>query len=188
MPDPPEVPEYEPSDGVSRLEELTIAIHDQLADSTVERMFGRNAKSKQTQARRIVWIPMGGQLIPPRQGGGRLPADGTQFRIQSCQDRQARFAAHIYARTYEEAEALLDRVIAAIMLVIPNVTWPAPYEDKTHEDKNEAGVTRRTELIVLHVQTRLPVPDEVKPLRTITGTDHVCGTIQGDGTVKPQEG
>jgi hypothetical protein len=157
MPDDPIVPEYEPVDGVSRLEELTIAIHEKLNDPSVERLFGRNAKAKQTQARRIVWVPMGGQLIPPRQGGGRPPGDGTAFRIQSCQDRQPRIAAHIHARTYEQAEALLDRLIAATMIVIPNVTFPAPYEETT-------------------------------PLRTITGIDHVCGTIQEDGTIKPQEG
>lgn len=171
---------------VSRAEALAIAIHEQLNDSSVERLFGRNDKAKNAQARRIVWIPVGGTIDDPRQGGGRRPADGAQSRVQSCKDRKARIEAHIYAESYAETEALLDRLIAATCIVLPNQTFDGGYQDVTQEQRNEAGVTNRTDLIVLTLEVRLPVRAEVKELRPIVAFDHVCGTLQQDGSILPQ--
>lgn len=172
----------------TRLEQLGAAVHERLAaampDAPVKDYYDRVALTMHQQRRRIVWITEGGTTEPPRQGGGRTPTDGSPSRAQACRIRVEAIDAYAFAENRERTEQLLDALIAAVCTVlqvveIPTYRW-------TTEEVSQAGQTLRVAAVVLRINARLPVAEEIKPLSPILGADDLCGTIQPDGSFKPQ--
>ena len=177
--------------GNSRLQDLTAAFHQRLNDATVAYVFGRADFDDHQQTRRIVWVREGSQLEPPYRAGGTFIDGNPAVRVRICADRIERVAAHIFAEDDEAADTLLDNLIAAVLLTIPAQHRQFPvlsYEWKTHEPR-EAGHTLRAEYVILHCAFRLPVPDEIKPLRELEDFTDECGSLQQDGstTEEPTE-
>lgn len=169
----------------SRLQEFAELVHDELGDATVVAKHDRVALQQHQQRRRIVWLTEGGQTIPPAQRGATFSIDGVGQRIQICRMRVEHVDAHLFAEDRETTEHLLDNVIAAVCNVlkvveIPSYTWES-------EDNAEAGRALRGAHCVLRINLHLFVPQEIKPLRLITGVEDVCGTLDDDGEVVPQE-
>lgn len=174
----------------TRLKEVAVAVHELLNAALpeaeqVKDYHDQVALTQHQQRRRIVWLTQGGTTEPPKQGGGRLPSDASAYRIQACKTRVERVDAHLFAETRELTEQLLDQVIAALCTVLQVVEIPG-YEWRT-EEVGEAGRALRVACCVLRFLLRLPVPEEIKPLTPITGVEDVCGTLQPDGSIKPQE-
>jgi hypothetical protein len=169
---------------MTRLEEFATDVHAVLGDDTVKPYFDATALQEHKQQRRIVWVTPGGTTEAPRQGGGRPPVDGTQFRIQACRMRVENVDAHVYAENRETTEVLLDNLIAAVCLTLAVVEIPT-YTWETEEIGN-AGRTLRIAHCILRIYLRLPVPDQIRPLLPITGIEDECGTLLPDGSIKPQ--
>jgi hypothetical protein len=168
----------------TRLEEFATAVHAALGDPSVKAYFDATALQEHKQRRRIVWVTPGGTTETPRQSGGMPPSDGSKMRIQACRVRVENIDAHIYAENRETTEILLDNLIAAVCLTInpaemPTYTWET-------ETLDNAGRTLRIAHCILRIYLRLPVPDEIKQLFPIRGVEDECGTLQDDGSIKPQ--
>lgn len=134
---------------------------------------------------RIVWLTAGGTVGEPRQAGGASPTSGAANRNRACRTRIERCEAHMFAANREEAETLLDAVIAAIHELNEDTEFGG-YVYPQEEDRAKSGRVLRAHEVVLVFNLRLPVSAEIAPLVTITGVTDVCGTIQADGTVRPQ--
>lgn len=170
----------------SRLEDITIEIHERLNDATLERRFGRKELQHHDQERRIVWVRVLSPIDTPKRAGATMVVGDPEHRVNVCQIRVETVEAHIFAETDELIDQLLDNVIAACWLTLQSVavqftnySWVSQYE-------NEAGETLRTEKVVLRLSFRLPVPEEIKQLTPITEISHVCGTLTNDGDFNPQ--
>lgn len=168
----------------TRLSEFATLVHAQLADASVKKFDDIVALQKHTERRRVVWITPGGTTEPPPQAGGRSPADGTSFRVQACRTRVENVDVHIFAESRELTERLLDNLIAAICLVAKVVAIPT-YRWET-EERDQSGKVLRAHECVLRINLRFAVPDEVKPLTPVTAQEHLCGTLQEDGSITPQ--
>lgn len=173
----------------TRLEEIAVAVHQRLnaalpPEAQIKAYHDRVALTAHQQRRRIVWLTEGGTTQPPRQGGGRPPTDGTPVRAQSCRMRVEEADAHIFAENRERTEELLDALIAAVCTVLAVVEIPT-YRWVT-EEVTQAGQALRVAYCVLRILIRLPVPEEIAALSPILGVDDICGTIQPDGSFKPQ--
>jgi hypothetical protein len=176
--------------GDTRLQELVTAIHATLNDASVAARVGRVYLDEHDQARRVVWVREGGDVEPPKQAGGRLvpgaTPDDPDFRVRACKIRVERVQAHIYAEEEDLAENLLDAIIAAVCLTVPTVRMTG--YDWVTEEAEHAGRTLRTSKVVLKMQGfRLPVPDEIRQLEPVQAVDHVCGTLDANGDVVPQD-
>lgn len=169
----------------TRLAEFADLVHAKLNDPTVKKLDDVEALQKHEERRRIVWVTPGGTVEQPRQAGGRMPTDGTQFRIQLCKVRVENVDAHIFAETRERTEQLLDNVIAALCITaesgieMPTYTWVT-------QERDNAGKVLRAQYCVLRFRLRLPVPEQIKPLGTFNAVDDVCGMLDEDGNVVPQ--
>lgn len=168
----------------SRLEQLTLDIHETLNDATVEHRFGRKHLEHHDQERRIVWVRAPSRLEEPRQAAARKVVGTTEYRVTTCVDRMDAVEAHIWAEDDESIDQLLDNLVAAICLTQRFMAWGG-YTYASQEPK-EGGETARTEKIILRVSFRLPVPEEIKPLKVIIGLDHECGTLLPDGSTQPE--
>lgn len=135
---------------------------------------------------RIVWITPGGTVVAPRRGGAEQPTSGAANRNRSCRTRDERVQAHIFARDRAEAETLLDAVIAAIHELAPDSEF-GDYGYPQEADRAKSGQTLRAHECVLLFKLRLPVSAEIAPLVTITAVEDVCGYIQPDGSIVPQD-
>lgn len=189
MPDPDPTDELDQTgDGpVSRLEELVALIFEKLNDATVDFRFGRKYLKRHGTARRVTWVPAGGRIESSRQAGGRpVTTDTGTFRARSIRTRVERVEAHIYAESFTAAEELLDAIIAATDLAIPTVEWPGDHAWPS-EVPVEAGETLRTSNVVRSMAFRLPVLEEVQRLAPIASTAVDGGTLQNDGSTKPQD-
>jgi hypothetical protein len=161
-------------------------VHVTLNDPTVKAYHDRVALQQHQQRRRVVWLTPGGTTEPPKQGGGRLPTDGTAFRVQACRVRVEQVHAHIFAETRELTEQLLDNLIAAVcstlgVVEIPTYAWVT-------EERDQAGTVLRAAECILRINLRLPVPEQIKPLTPVIGVEDVCGTLDDDGNTVPQGG
>lgn len=166
--------------GQSRLERITRAIHDEMADPSIEYLFGRKYLDQHGTDRRIVYVPNGGTIAAPNKIG----ADVGSHRVRMCRARVSSVEAHAYAEDIESADDLLDALIAAVCLVVPDAVFGS-YDDVSDE-VGEAGETLRSYKVICRFQLRLPVPVEVKKLRTIVAIEHECGMLQPDGSIAPQ--
>lgn len=168
----------------TRLEEQAELIHKEFA-TPIEMREGADALNLHDEKRRIVWVTPGGTIAAPPQAGGRMADDDDTVRIVACRLRSEDVDVHLFGSNRADAEQMLDATIAAIHKAcgpsarITSYSYPNEEQDKT-------GVTRRTHKCVLKIQLRMPVPEEIAPLREITGADHECGTIQDDGSITPQ--
>lgn len=174
---------------MTRLEEVATAVHALLDEGAVEPneigiAHDAVALQQHQKQRRIVWLTTGGAIEPPRQAGGRVPSDGTAARVRLCKVRVERVEAHIFAETRELTEILLDNVIAALTHVLELVEMPS-YDWET-EVTERAGKVLRSQHCVLHFLLRLPVPDQIRELRTVAGIEDVCGTLAEDGSITAQ--
>jgi hypothetical protein len=135
---------------------------------------------------RIVWLTPGGRVAVPRQAGGALPSSGAANRNRACRTREERVEVHIFGADREEAESLMDRVIAAIHELAPDTEF-SDYVYPQEGQRAKSGRVLRAHECVLIFDLRLPVSAEIAPLRTITGVTDICGTIQPDGSIVPQD-
>lgn len=168
----------------TRLSALADEFHAKLNDPTVKKFDDVEALQKHEVRRRVVWTSPGGTTRPPKQAGGRLPADGSDARIVACRTREANVEAHIFADTLANTELLLDNLIAAICLTMRVVEIPG-YSWETQEREN-SGRVLRSQYCILRVTIPLPVPEQITPLLAFEEIDDVCGTIQPDGSIVPQ--
>lgn len=135
---------------------------------------------------RIVWLTAGGSVDAPRQAGGASPTSGAANRNRACRTRTERCEAHMFAADREEAETILDAVIAAIHELNADTEFGG-YVYPQEEDRAKSGRVLRAHEVVLVFNLRLPVSAEIAPLVTITGVEDICGTIQPDGSIVPQD-
>ena len=178
-----------------RSEELMAAVEQKLSDDSVAFRFGRKFLAHHDQARRIVFVPVGGAINPPKSAGSRrlgaAPGETEEPKVRilpTIAECVEQVDVYIYGEDFGATEALKDGVIAAISKAIgaaPSAVF-ARYVWASQESE-EAGDTNRTELIVLTFTLALPVPEAFEPLRRVTGFTDVCGTIQPNGTVLPQQ-
>jgi hypothetical protein len=169
----------------TRLEEIAEKVHETLDDPSVKRLHGWPALSEHAARRRAVWCSTGGTIEEPRQGGGRRPTGETDTseaqtaRIVACKIRVEDVQIHIYGETAEVTEQLLDNLIAAIYItlgtpMIPNYRWVS-------QQTETSGRTLRNEKIVLFLKLRLPVPEEISPLRKIEGITFSAVLLDDEG-------
>ena len=172
----------------TRLSTFAAEVHAYLAAQgvTVTQRDEIEALQQHDKLSRIVWLTAGGSVDSARQAGGAPPTSGAANRNRACRTRAERCEAHIFAADREEAEVLLDAVIAAIHELNADTEFGA-YVYPQEEDRAKSGRVLRAHEVVLVFTLRLPVSAEIAPLVTITGASDICGTIQDDGTVRPQD-
>lgn len=164
----------------SRLERITREIHDKLNDPGIEYGFGRKSLTEHAERRRIIYVRDGGIVAPPKQPIG----DVDRYRIKICRSRVESVEAHVYGENDEDADDILDALIASVCAKIPDAKI-SKY-DAISEEKSEAGHALRTYKYLLRFEMWLPVPSEIKELRTVTAVADVCGTLDANGEVVPQ--
>jgi hypothetical protein len=174
------------------------AIHEQLADSTVELRFGREWLNKNDQRRRIVWVRPGGTTNPPGRGGGlyRSPAEveaeaemvptgepveapsGT--RVQFCYEPVDQAFAHIYAENDSLLEQLFYKLLAAIKLACGHHATPGAY---AWPNEFDGSLGKRQPKIELRVDFTFAAPEEIAALVIITSAVH---THRFEGHTQPE--
>jgi hypothetical protein len=175
----------------TRLHAFAAAVHNALETAgvtDVEMRVGRKAVAFHGPKRKVAWVCPGGKLTSPKQGGPRLPTGVTDSRTTSCKTNEATVLAYIYGGSDEATEDLFEAVVAAACSV-PGAQLEMPDWRWVTQEDEKAGHTDRTELIILTMALRLPVHDEIAPLREILSVDDVCGTLGGteaDWTITPQ--
>lgn len=134
---------------------------------------------------RIVWVTPGGEVVVPRQAGGVSTGAGAS-RTRASRVREERVEAHLFARDRAEVETLLDALIAAIHEIAPDTDFDR-YVYVQEEDRAKSGQVLRAHECVLLLKVRLPVSAEISPLTLIESVEDICGYIQPDGSIVPQD-
>lgn len=164
---------------------LGARVAETLADITVEEYYGLASLKEHCGARHMHWVSPGGTLVPPAQAGAReVPANATQ-RKPACVTLEAEVQCHIFAESDEALERLLRNVLAA--LALGGIRYKSGrYRVPTQEDAEVAGITLRSEWMILTFTVNWPVIEEIQPLREVLSTLQTSGVIQADGSVNPQ--
>lgn len=172
----------------TRLAAFAAEVHAYLAAQgvTITQRGEIEALQQHDKLARIVWLTTGGSVDSARQAGGAPPTSGAANRNRACRTRSERCEAHMFGADREEAEALLDAVIAAIHELNADTVFGG-YVYPQEDDRAKSGRVLRAHEVVLVFNLRLPVSAEIAPLVTITGATDICGTIQADGSIVPQD-
>jgi hypothetical protein len=179
-----------PASEMSDLEVVTVRIHRQLNDPSVQRVFGAMGLHQHAGGRRIVWVRVQSPVEPPKQAGGRMqsrqgaqgeqpkPQDGSRWRLARV--RVQTVDAHIYGEDDGVIDETIKNLIAAVETECPQVNYI--FEDWPLDTEEMANLTRYPKA-VLRMQIRLTVSDEVLPLKPALGEAHSCGILRDDGTI-----
>lgn len=166
---------------MGRLQDFVDSVEAKLVEggvTDVDMRVGRKAFSFHGAKRRICWIEPRGKLVPPLQAGGRQVGS---TRAPACKTREAEVHAFIYGGLDDTTEQLFEALVAAICK-LGEARYEMPSYRWVTEEEANAGHTNRTDCIELTVIARLPIQEEVKPLREVTGVDDVCGMLSGTET------
>jgi hypothetical protein len=171
----------------TRLSTFAAEVHAYLVTQgvTITQRDDVEALQQHDKLARIVWLTPGGTVDAPRHAGASFPTVGTTTRVRVCRTRVERCEAHLFAVDREEAETLLDAVIAAIAELNEDTEF-GNYVYPQQEARAKSGQVLRAHECVLVFDLRLPVSAEISPLVTVTGGDDICGTIQADGSIVEQ--
>jgi len=153
----------------TRLDRISEAVHDKLADASVLRLLGRPAIAEHEQSRRVVWVNEPSRVEPAKATGGTRVASASGVgddRIRKVYTRQQVLSLHIYAEDAEQTEILFDGMLAAMHLAYGAGIIPGSYEWES-ERADIAGNALRQPKIRLEIVVMMPVSDEAKGLRTI---------------------
>ena len=151
---------------MSRLEDLSDAVHTLLDDSTVEQVVGRRKDGRHGKRRRIHWYSAGGIVQKNSRSGGTV--DGVEKSVVVW-ERLERVSCLVFAENVDTLDVLLDNLIAAIDNTAPNGS--AIFDGYTW-DYDE--VAQRIPSSELQFEIKWPVRDEQKALTVITAEENTC--------------
>lgn len=155
--------------GESDLERIAKMVHEEMNDPAVRLLYGQEALSRKEQIERIIWTPVASAIQRPERLSGK---DHAGNRERQTFLRIASAAVHIMAHGRARTEQTFKNFLAAFDRALSssgNATrynWPS--------DEEGSGITRRGDEIIVQVQVRMPVRDDIKPLATIAAQEHNC--------------
>jgi hypothetical protein len=134
------------------------------------------ALAEQSTPPRIVWVPSGGSIDAAAWPGG------TQRPLQT---NVANVAAHIWGSSFQQAEALLHRVVRAVRTTAQGSHLFGSYEWITEQQPDWAKLGA---LCVLNFTIRIPVTADSLTLVPITTVAFdPTGAVAGDGILEAGE-
>jgi hypothetical protein len=166
----------------SQLERLAQVVHTRRNLPNVQWAFGVEHLPEHGEGRRIIWVHANSPIEnAQRAGGTEVAADNTRKVV--LRDVLETVRIYIYAESDGALECLRNDVINAIDDCVP--FGDSAFKGIEYPPKQ--GQTQRNVQAVINVSFRNPIVNESKKLRPLNGYLHTCGTLQDDGTVKPQD-
>lgn len=119
----------------STLDVLVQAVHDKLVD-VPSCGIGVLALSENQKPPRIVWVPQGGHIVPPRlREDVQYELKGKKYKARHIHDDLLKVSAHVWAADYEKLERLRGRVLSAVRECFKTASEPGEYTIATHAEK-----------------------------------------------------
>lgn len=113
-----------------------------------------DALNEHAQRRRIVWVAVGGQVVPPHPGRAGPVKVGEVSSTIAPYDRRESVDVHLYAETLDATDALLDAVVVALNRVLgtcrPTYRWAT-------QEADASGRQLRSHKVVLRLTLHFPV-------------------------------
>lgn len=157
-----------------RYEDFADAVHVEINDASVAKIYGKAMQNTNRQRRRIMWYAPDGEIDSPSQAGGRIdPNDGEEARSPAVLERQERIVCKVFAESRDTTEQLLEILLVAISKTAAN-NGAMLADARTSYEFEDDQVSKRTPHYVLTFPIRFPVRDEVKALVTITDEELFC--------------
>lgn len=170
----------------SRIEKIINEIHVSLNDASIEKVIGRLACQEQHGGPSVSWIPVGGNVAPPKNIGGKLLAAGegqgpTAERQNQIATRSCAVEAYCWGgnglgelEAMEATEQIVHNVIAAVNVAIGKTAITLRGERWITQEAKRGGWLVDGQLCALDFVFQIPVIGEVSPLTTITGVLRAC--------------
>jgi hypothetical protein len=155
---------------MSRFSNFIDAVETELGDSTVKFVDSHpDRKGQHGPRRRIHWYLTGGTLEKAQRAGGTETGGGTA-REPAVFMRYEKIAVTLFAEDVDSLDTLFDNLIVAIDHVAPNggVLFSDSYDFIFDQ------YSKRIPIIEWSLDVKLPVVDEIKPLKVLTDEQHTC--------------
>jgi hypothetical protein len=159
------------------LSDIIDAIHERLDDSSVERAEGRKSLSEHHRSRRICWIRVRSSVTAPANVGGKRAGND---RYRQIYTDSIAVEAHVQAESDDALEQLFANLLAASHAVCGTSAQPGAYQWFT-EQEGQSGHVLRGPKLILAMTFAVPVTDEIRPLKQLTGQDHDITWQGGSG-------
>jgi hypothetical protein len=170
----------------AHIETIACEVHKKLPD--VPWTFGLQASREHGALRRYAWIWVESPAEKAKQAGPRPVVTFTEHAPRPGLSATSTYtlAETVNVKVYGETYGAMARLARNFIAAAVNTCGPA-FRLRSVLWAEEDGATQRNQLAVIRCAFLIPVVDEVFKLRAIGAYTDVCGTLQDDGTLKPQD-
>lgn len=154
-----------------------------------EPLIGRAALAEHSGPRKVVWVPIGGKIAPPKRHFQR-PTNQAGAELEHAQvtaDRVERIQVWIFAESLLATETALELLVRAIKDSIPETDFAGEPYEWIHEREEFAGTALRGRCLRFGFDAHIPVIGTRQSLVIIEGEGHDAVFLNDDLSFKAEE-